>query len=331
MFNGFLPSPRAEKDLVLSLWDTEGLSNPNQTRHHDISILRLSAYFSQVLIYNVKEMISSESMDKIQVFLEEMRTSGKSQTSKFQTLIIVVRDANQQFGYCWEGGGAYLNHIKSQGKPGKQTDVFFRELNDKFRSVLVFMMPPPNQKVKRKSTKITYMRDIEDQLFRESLRIFTRKLLHEIVQPGIVSGDVFRVCDLKPQLKMFAKKFQSREQPTSFTLANAIKEQHMAKEAKTCFQSYQRKLLEAQGWFQTEATRTKRHLELKHKALDNLRASTEGHYMEGRFVNAAIADLDKRLDERFKVYNHKAKKTQRIMWIAVGMIGAYALYWYRLL
>lgn len=84
-------------------------------------------------------------------------------------MVIVVRNADDEFGYCWEGGKKYLQHMKEEGNMG-QTEAFFRELENTFTSVLVFMMPEPNREVSTKGIKVTHMRGA-GMLFFHGLKI----------------------------------------------------------------------------------------------------------------------------------------------------------------
>lgn len=69
------------QDTVIALWDTEGPSDPNQPQDHALTIFALSAYFSQVLIYNVDKKFSDHNMDKIQVVFVAFSLYWKNEMS----------------------------------------------------------------------------------------------------------------------------------------------------------------------------------------------------------------------------------------------------------
>nr|CAB3224295.1 atlastin-1-like [Phallusia mammillata] len=210
-----------------------------------------------------------------------------------------------------------MEYMKREGGDQSQTATFFREIEKTFSSVLVFMMPPPNQEVRTKSIKVTYMRDI-DELFRDSLRIFAQELFKQVMQPGMVSGKVFRVCDLKLQLTDIEKQLESGEKLTITTLANSMKAKIIQEEANDCSKKYQLELKKIWGEFQVKATRIQRHTELKNETLKMFRTSMSDHYLEKQLETAVVTTLEELLDDTFKAYNDGCSKNQK--WIIGGVI-----------
>ena len=53
----------------VAIWDTEGTSDPTRSQNNANTIFGLAAYFSSVLLLNVKEKFTKSNMDQIQVRL----------------------------------------------------------------------------------------------------------------------------------------------------------------------------------------------------------------------------------------------------------------------
>lgn len=70
-----------------------------------------------------------------------------------------MRDwSSAEFGYCWEGGQDYMDSMLSETCPDGQTQAFFKELKYSFKSVKVFLMPPPDQQLMWKPSPVGIMK-----------------------------------------------------------------------------------------------------------------------------------------------------------------------------
>jgi atlastin len=243
-------------EVALLLMDTQGSFDSETTMQENAIVFALSTLLSSLIMFNIKEKVSEETLQFLRYFAGFARLAEKdNEDEPFQKLIFLIRDwqmSDYDYGY-------YDNQSSIKGKNFKKDFLNVRdsqpkEVQDTHESILstfsdvgCYLMPHPGPQVARHSNSdaSSFDPDFLDQLKEFIPLMFkTQNIIEKKIGGSFVNGN-----DLKRFVDKWAKIFKSKEMPQSKSVFEATAElQHeMAKAAATDYYSRKMKDIVSSG------------------------------------------------------------------------------------
>lgn len=167
--------------LAIVLMDTQGIHDLGCTSKNKMAVTAISTLLSSIQIFNIMHNIHQNHLEDLQLlslFGKQISTAGKTSTSLFEKLIILVRDSKMirnSFGF--EGGEHllekrfYENEILTKESQQMSTDI-----RSAFSSIECFLMPYPGDIVHEDENFDGSVKHIRES-FIEHLKVLIPRIL----------------------------------------------------------------------------------------------------------------------------------------------------------
>jgi atlastin len=239
-------------EVAVLLMDTQGSFDNQTTMQENAIVFALSTLLSSLIMFNIKEKVSEETLQFLRYFAGFARLADKDNNDEpFQKLIFLIRDfqmTDYEYGYyddksSIDGKNFKKDYLEVRKDQPKEVQDTHESILYTFDDVGCYLMPHPGAQVARHSNSDASSFDPD---FLEHLKNFIplvfepQNIIEKKIGGSYVTGNV-----LMSFVEKWAKIFKAKELPPSKSVFEATAElqNDMAKAAATDY--YARKMKES--------------------------------------------------------------------------------------
>jgi len=144
------------QNVAVLLADTQGLFDSLTTRKEASVIFSISTMISSMLLYNLQGKLDSSNLESLTTFLEYAKFTSESFREKpFDNIHVLVRDWPwpDHHAYGRKGGKRYIESWLDAGDPPAHLKKIADSVKLSFENVHCYLLPEPNQKLKRSGSE----------------------------------------------------------------------------------------------------------------------------------------------------------------------------------
>lgn len=295
----FIRTVEGKKAAVL-LVDTQGTFDNESTMAENVRVFSLGALLSSFLINNVKEKISEDLLQQLQLFVEFGKTTKDKGQGGLQTTCFLVRDwrNESQFPLGRVGGEQYVNDVLDSPKREELSRVR-AYIRQSFESIHGFLLPSPGDDFLEQCDKGVYDLSKLRAKFVDNVRDLVTWVISSLKIKRVANTAV-RCRDLCLLTIQCRNVFNSSEQPRVEGLFEAMARVNHLTVKLTALKSYVEKMdaLMSAGTYIKPAELDKANQEERHRAV-SLFVETQKLGAED-FSELFLTELKKDMDKKFK-------------------------------
>jgi len=144
------------QNVAVLLADTQGLFDSLTTRKEASVIFSISTMISSMLLYNLQGKLDSSNLESLTAFLEYAKYTSESFKEKpFDNIHVLVRDWPwpDDYNYGRRGGKRYIESwLENRDSPAHLKKIA-DSIKLSFENVHCYLLPEPNQKLKRSGSE----------------------------------------------------------------------------------------------------------------------------------------------------------------------------------